>query len=194
MKNNKKSNTQVPPNLFIKVIEAESLSDALKSAPFRVAKNVTSSWSKSGKPNDNRSISEFCVDYLRKHTGFENDFGFVVVMTNIRNDRRVKMCKASTITKTGTCRLKKSDTKKYYVFRGDDNNIVGKVLGTTNLNVVKRIGKELMSSFEYKGDKLTCNVEYLIDNSKPVFEITRRKPKSDAKMNKYLLFGVSSIR
>lgn len=194
MKNKKTPDMFIIPNIFIRVIEAETLSDALKSAPFHIAKNVTGSWSKAGRPNDNRGISDFCIDYMKKNTKFENDFGFVVVMSNNRNERRKKIYKSSTIVKTGTCRLKKSDTKKYYVFRGDDGKIVSKVLGTAKLTVVKRIGKDLMSSLEYKGDKLTCNIEYLIENSKPVFEITRHKANADIKMNKYLLFGVSSIR
>lgn len=179
------------PNLVIKIVTADKMKDAVSSVPFYVMANVTRSWKRSGCPMEQKALEKFCVDYLKKRTGLEEDFGFIVVVERA-NERATGLSKKCRYERLGPARFRKEETRKFYVFRNDRKEELKVLDGRTKMRDLVSEAKRMVKSLEFKGERLTCHVEYRLENDNSVFKIERCARKK-AKGGKYILFGVASL-
>lgn len=180
------------PNIVIRTLKVRRTSEAVEKAPFFIMKNATSAWTRAGRPMEQKSLEKFCTDYLEKFTEFEENFGFIIAVEPA-NDRHKEIYKRCTYKRTGASRRRMRDSKKFFVFRDNEKAVVKIVDGSTRIGELKKEGRRLVSSLEYKGDRLTCHLEYLFPEGNKIFEINRETPKEDVKLGTYIIFGVTSI-
>lgn len=191
----KKIVKEIKPNVLIKTIEADRFSDAVNKAPFFIMGNASAAWTRNGRPLEQKSLEKFCTEYLERHSAFEEDFGFIITVTKV-NEARKEIYRKCVLKMLGRTRRKKVYSQKFFVLRDNEGKEVKVIDGTIRAGELKKEAKRVVNSLEFKGDRLTCHIEYRFpNNGNLVFEINRCKPTNRAdKKGKYIVFGVVSIK
>lgn len=179
-------------NFYMKVITASSVKDVARMVPFHINAIVTKDWIKAGSPTTANRLKSFCINYLYKKTGFEEDFGFAIIMEHPQNVRtfkeKFKITRTSAPKKVG-----RTEVEKCLVLY-DENGRELKVLSGCTWKQAKEVAMEICNDLGFYGNEIECVVEYrFIDRCKrSEFTLTRKRAPNQVD-GKYIVFGVHSM-
>lgn len=173
-------------NLNFKKVEVKGFTkqEAIDQAPFQVIRDATQAWKAAGKPITEKSLKDFCAEYLAKHTKFAANIGCSITFEAGSADTRERPYTMLDI--------KNEKGKRGYKtgYQGI-NPATGEIL-FTNFETkakAKEVAKELYTKHDYRGDIFCKYIKAVVEGETGAFEV-KYTPSKSAKMGTYICFGV----
>lgn len=165
--------------------KTEALSQVVEQNGIQVIKDATQAWKNAGKPVTDKSLKEFCAEYLTKWTKFAQGIGCVIVVEpGVANNRE----RPYTITDIKNEKGKRK-FKTGIVGVGDNGEILFK--NFENKAKAKEAAKELYTKHDYTGNIHATYTKEVVEGEPGAFDVTYT-PSASAKLGTYIVFGVEA--
>lgn len=160
-------------------------SEALEQAPFQVIKDATQAWKNAGTPVTEKTLKEFCADYLQKNTKMAAGVGCSITFEAGSADTRVHPWAFFDIKN-------EKGKRKYQTGYQGINPETGEILFTafgTKQDAKEEAKKVYLKG--YKGNIYCKYIKQVVEGEIGAFEV-KYTPSKSAKMGTYIAFGVEA--